>query len=189
MANREDDNTRHKGRELWEALKCDPVDNRRILELLDNDAPANFREPKTDRTPLHFVVTDRNGDKELMEMLLKHGAQANLGDYFDYTPLHLAAEKGDLRAVRRLLNNQAERNKLSRANKTPAQMAERNEHHEVVRYLLNETSDEDVMSDGAPNSAVNVSTSSGSSLTVNSPGGTVNVIVGDNGTFNYPDRN
>ena len=46
MASREDDeDTPRSGRELWQALKCDPVDHNRILLLLGFGAPANFREP------------------------------------------------------------------------------------------------------------------------------------------------
>lgn len=42
---REVDKTLKKGRELWRALKCDPVDHKLIRRLLRNDAPVNFREP------------------------------------------------------------------------------------------------------------------------------------------------
>ena len=46
MAGREEDeDTRLKGRELWDALKSDPVDHKRIQLLLGYGAPANFREP------------------------------------------------------------------------------------------------------------------------------------------------
>ena len=41
----EDEDTRRKGRELWNALKRDPVDHRQIQLLLGYGAPANFREP------------------------------------------------------------------------------------------------------------------------------------------------
>ncbi|XP_020603605.1 ankyrin repeat domain-containing protein 54-like [Orbicella faveolata] len=121
MASREkDEDTNAIGKELWAALKRDPLDKEQIKLLLEFGAPANFREPdsrKTGRTPLHFVVWDVNGNEELMEMLLKHGADTNLSDSFDLTPLHLAAEKGNLRAVKKLVNNPyspADRNKRNR---------------------------------------------------------------------------
>ena len=46
MASREkDEDTKAKGKELWEALKRDPLDNEQIKLLLEFGAPANFREP------------------------------------------------------------------------------------------------------------------------------------------------
>lgn len=208
-----DEDTTAKGKELWTALKRDPLDKEQIKLLLQLGAPANFREPdsrktrfQTGRTPLHYVVFEVDGDEELLEMLLKHGADTNLSDSYDCTPLHLAAEKGNLRAVRKLVNNPyspAYRNKQNQSGETPAQVAQRKQQENssptllddkscetpaqaaqrkqlenVLYYLLNDnTNDEDVSSDGDGN--VHVSTSAGSSVTVNSPGGTVHVMVGD----------
>ena len=46
MASREkDEGTKAKGKELWAALKSDPLDNEQIKLLLEFSAPANFREP------------------------------------------------------------------------------------------------------------------------------------------------
>lgn len=190
MASREkDEDTEAKGKELWAALERDPLDKEQIKLLLEFGAPANFREPdsrkQTGRTPLHFVVSDVNGDEELMEMLLKNGADTNLSDSFALTPLHLAAEKGNLRAVKKLVENPyspADRNKLNRSDEIPAQVAERKQQENVLKYLLNDDAYEvDVSSDG---DVVNVSSSTGSSVTVNSPGGTVHIMVGDSSTMN-----
>ena len=40
-----DKDEQHKGQELWKALKKDPLDRRRIRDLIINGAPTNFREP------------------------------------------------------------------------------------------------------------------------------------------------
>ena len=45
MAKKIDKDLIDKGRELWRALNCDPVDHKLIRELLKNGAPVNFREP------------------------------------------------------------------------------------------------------------------------------------------------
>ncbi|XP_020630343.1 serine/threonine-protein kinase TNNI3K-like [Orbicella faveolata] len=120
-----------------------------------------------------------------MEMLLKHGADTNLSDSFALTPLHLAAEKGNLRAVKKLVENPyspADRNKRNRSDEIPAQVAESKQQENVLKYLLNDDAYEvDVSSDG---DVVNVSSSTGSSVTVNSPGGTVHIMVGDSSTMN-----
>ena len=40
-----------KGKELWKALRNNPIDNERVNELLRNGAPPNFRDP--DKTQVH----------------------------------------------------------------------------------------------------------------------------------------
>ena len=39
------EDTAAKGKELWTALKRDPLDKEQIKMLLQSGAPANFREP------------------------------------------------------------------------------------------------------------------------------------------------
>jgi len=126
-----------RGEELWGALKRVPVDKERVKSLLEACAPVDFREPgsQTGRTPLHFVVSEKNGDDELIAMLLTYGAETNLVDSFDLTPLHLAVEKGNLRAVQRLVINGADCNKRNRQNETPAEVAQRKQHGNVLNYL------------------------------------------------------
>ena len=48
MAEVSDEEKQRKGQELWRALKKDPLDRRRIQDLLTNHAPTNFREPGTE---------------------------------------------------------------------------------------------------------------------------------------------
>lgn len=47
MAEKGDKDVKRKGQELWRALK-DPLDRKRIQELLEDRAPTNFREPGTE---------------------------------------------------------------------------------------------------------------------------------------------
>lgn len=128
-----------KGQELWKALK-DPPDRKRIRDLIINGAPTNFREPgsETKRTPLHYVIDQRDGDEELIDVLLKHGAGTNLVDSFKMTPLHLAAEKGNLQAVKKLVENvscPAELTLQNKNGKTALEIAQRKKHRGVVSYL------------------------------------------------------
>ncbi|PFX18450.1 tankyrase-2-like [Stylophora pistillata] len=131
MGGKESDDIVCQGKKLWTALRKNPTDKERVLELLRNRAPPNFRDPcnpKFNWTPLHFVVNDRLGDLELINMLLEHGAETNLGDSYDFTPLHLAAEKGYLKTVERLLTNQrspADRTKQNFGKETALDIVER----------------------------------------------------------------
>ena len=43
-----------------------------------------FVSLQTNRTPLHFVLSEKNGDDELIQMLLTYGANTNLGDSVSY---------------------------------------------------------------------------------------------------------
>ena len=45
MAEMSDDDKQRKGRELWKALKEEPLNRRTICDLLADHAPTNFREP------------------------------------------------------------------------------------------------------------------------------------------------
>ena len=40
-----------KGKELWKALRNNPIDKEKVNELLSNGAPPNFRDP--DKTEVH----------------------------------------------------------------------------------------------------------------------------------------
>ncbi|XP_067019876.1 ankyrin-1-like isoform X2 [Acropora muricata] len=106
MAEKGDKDVKRKGQELWRALKKDPLDRKRIQELLKNRAPTNFREPGTE---------------------------------FKMTPLHLAAEKGNLQAVKKLVENAscpAVLETKNQSGETAFDIAERKEHWDVVTYLL-----------------------------------------------------
>ncbi|XP_067019874.1 ankyrin repeat and death domain-containing protein 1B-like isoform X1 [Acropora muricata] len=141
MAEKGDKDVKRKGQELWRALKKDPLDRKRIQELLKNRAPTNFREPGTEtkRTPLHYVIGERGGDVELLDVLLEHGARTDFVDSFKMTPLHLAAEKGNLQAVKKLVENAscpAVLETKNQSGETAFDIAERKEHWDVVTYLL-----------------------------------------------------
>ncbi|XP_074627520.1 uncharacterized protein LOC141885620 isoform X2 [Acropora palmata] len=135
-----DKDEQHKGQELWKALKKDPLDRRRIRDLIINGAPTNFREPgkEAKRTPLHYVIDQRDVDEGLIDVLLKHEAGTNLVDSFKMTPLHLAAVKGNLQAVKKLVENVSCPAELTLQNKngeTALEIAQRKEHRGVVSYL------------------------------------------------------
>lgn len=141
-----DKDEQHKGQELWKALKKDPLDRRRIRDLIINGAPTNFREPgtQTKRTPLHYVIDQRDGDEGLIDVLLKYEAGTNLVDCFKMTPLHLAAEKGNLQAVKKLMENVSCPADLTLQNKngeTALEIAQRKEHRGVVSYLSKPSTD------------------------------------------------
>lgn len=79
--------------------------------LLDHGAKAN--DQGATQTPLHLLLESNNNSHDvliLVELLLKFGADANLQDGNDQTPLHIALRKKWLEVARKLLEHGANPN-------------------------------------------------------------------------------
>ncbi|XP_068687485.1 ankyrin repeat domain-containing protein 54-like [Montipora foliosa] len=189
MAEMSKEDVTRKGKGLWEALKKNPLDRQTIWDLLQNDAPPNFREPgrETKRTPLHYVVCEKNGDEELMQMLLERGARTDLVDAFCFTPLHLAAERGNLQAVKTLVKHGAEIMMKNKSDETPLAMARKKKHNSVVTFLIQEITGK-VSLDVDNNAQVSFSGEQGESFSVQVTGTVKNLMVGDNNRMEHRDN-
>ena len=73
-----------------------------VKNLLKNRVDVNEHEERYKITPLHFAV--QKGDKDIIEILLRAGANPNVKDIFHRTPLHYAID-GDNKDVIRLIMN------------------------------------------------------------------------------------
>src|SRR5262249_4094776 len=58
--------------------------------LLSHRADPNMRTRQDSFTPLHWAVA--YGRRDLVALLLKHGASADIGDWMHWTPLHVAVD-------------------------------------------------------------------------------------------------
>ncbi|XP_068751747.1 ankyrin repeat domain-containing protein 54-like [Montipora capricornis] len=193
MAEMSNEDVTPKGEELWKALKKNPLDRQTIRDLLQNGASPNFREPgiaQTKRTPLHFVVCEKNGDEELMQMLLERGARTDLVDAFCFTPLHLAAERGNLQAVKTLVRNSfcpAEIEKRNKSDETALDMALKKKRDSVVSFLTQEVTGK-VSLDVDSNTQVKISREQGETVSVEVIGTVKNLMVGDDNRMEYRDN-
>ena len=89
---------------------------------------------KDDWTPLHIVTW--KGHNDLVECLLKHGADVNSKNKINWTPLHFAAIEGKkISAVECLLKHGAELNVKTKNGKTPLELAIESKNLLVVGYL------------------------------------------------------
>ncbi|XP_068222416.1 transient receptor potential channel pyrexia-like isoform X2 [Palaemon carinicauda] len=75
-----------------------------LLELLRAGADVHHCD-KNGLIPLHYASRSRNeGSVACLQLLLEYNSPCNVPAYHGYTPLHVAAEVGNVMAVRILLN-------------------------------------------------------------------------------------
>ncbi|XP_078276751.1 ankyrin repeat and SAM domain-containing protein 1A-like isoform X10 [Rhinoraja longicauda] len=93
-------------------------------------------------TPLHHAAL--NGQKDVVETLLKNDASTNIADNKGCYPLHLAAWKGDAQIVKLLIHqgsSHAKVNEQNNDNETALHCAAQYGHSDVVKVLLEELTD------------------------------------------------
>ncbi|GIY74195.1 ankyrin-3 [Caerostris darwini] len=84
-------------------------------------------------TLLHFVA--KKGCGEIVDILLKHGANTNARDTNKYTPLHYAAKSSHLNVVKSLLMNGTVYNALSHNQEIPLDIAVGKEVINLLRFV------------------------------------------------------
>ena len=110
--------------------------------LLAKGADVNITT-KNGQTPLHWAVNrnDHRGDKDLVELLLKHGANVNAKaantsvDWEGWTPFHVACRNGNKAIVEMLLAKGANVNAKTDKGYTPLSLAKEKGHTEIVELL------------------------------------------------------
>ena len=123
-------------------LLCDAVDNKHTEVaklLLTNGSKVNSKNKKRTDTPLHFAV--RNGDIEIVKMLLDRGADVDAINLYNVTPLHIAVESKKVEIVELLLNHGACVNARDCNSSTPLLLAAKDGSEEIVKLLLKHGAD------------------------------------------------
>lgn len=88
------------------------------------------------RTALHYAAAGDCGDDTVVDLLLSAGARHDTQSDGHWTPLHNAAQHGNLKAVERLLTAGADPNALLSSRVTPLHWAAANGHEEIVKCFL-----------------------------------------------------
>ena len=85
-------------------------------------------------TVLH-IVSKENNEPEIIDLLVKSGANVNAQDAEGFTPLHMAAIHGNLKIVKKLVDLEADVNIVTIDGKNAAALAHLNEELEIEEYL------------------------------------------------------
>ena len=85
-------------------------------------------------TVLH-IASKENNEPEIIDLLVKSGANVNAQDAEGFTPLHMAAIHGNLKIVKKLVDLEADVNIITTHGKNAAELAHLNEELEIEEYL------------------------------------------------------
>src|SRR5699024_4947701 len=111
-------------------LRLDHHDTQTTFKNIQNMQKGNALNK-----PIHTAAS--NGDKNMVEDLLKNGANINTYDSLGHrTPLHFASEGGYLNIVNILLKNGSNIETTDINGQTPLHYAVHNNHKEIGKALL-----------------------------------------------------
>ena len=100
---------------------------------LQKEHESMFKEI-TDTTLLH-IASEIINEPEIIDLLVKSGANVNAQDAEGFTPLHMAAIHGNLKIVKKLVDLEADVNIITTDGKNAAELAHLNEELEIEEYL------------------------------------------------------
>ncbi|MFW4370795.1 MAG: ankyrin repeat domain-containing protein [Spiroplasma sp. hy2] len=116
------------------------INNLEIVDIIFNyGADVNLQDPLANNTYLHIAA--RNGQLELVKLLLSRGANPNMQEKKGITPLYFAAQSDKTEVVQELLTNKNSKNKIdinlsNDLGDTPLHIASFNGNYKIVELLL-----------------------------------------------------
>ena len=119
-------------------------DINKVKKLLDTgEVYIEYNDEADDWTPIALryhktplIAACENGCVEIVELLLKKGADIEAKDKSDWTPISYACWNGRIQTVRLLLDNGANINSVDNDGFTPLKRASRRGHKETFKLLL-----------------------------------------------------
>lgn len=82
-----------------------------------------------------------NGQNNIVQLLLSHGADTNVCNIYGYSPLFIAFENKHDNIVQRLLSHEANINSSDRLGESPLNKACQHDHYSAVQLLLSQEAD------------------------------------------------
>ena len=80
-------------------------------------------------------IASRNNSTEIIDLLVKYGADVNALDSEGFSPLHIAAIHGNMKVVKKLVDLKADVSRARVDGRDAADMAHLNEEREIEEYL------------------------------------------------------
>ena len=120
---------------IHNAVKTSNINQVKTL-LTENSELVNTLDEEGN-TPLILACVDPNVSSEIIELLIKSGADLQLGDPDNDTPLHYAAYSGNTKAAGILIENNADLDYLDVREQTPLHFAITRKHIEAATLLVN----------------------------------------------------
>ncbi|EDQ84722.1 uncharacterized protein MONBRDRAFT_39174 [Monosiga brevicollis MX1] len=125
------------GKQLFDA--CRSSNPQEALQLVSSWDQQRIRDAAQKRseggyTPLHWACYW--GHDNVVEMLLKHGADAKAKNDSGWTPLHLACAYGHVKVVEMLLKHGADANAKNKGGRTPLECGRHNGHGDKLEPVF-----------------------------------------------------
>ena len=95
----------------------------------------DFQFKEIPETTLLHIASEKINEPEIIDLLVKSGANVNAQDAEGFTPLHMAAIHGNLKVVKKLVDLEADLNIVTNDGKNAAELAHLNEELEIEEYL------------------------------------------------------
>ena len=95
----------------------------------------DFQFKKIAGVTLLHIASEQINESEIIDLLVKSGANVNAQDAEGFTPLHMAAIHGNLKIVKKLVDLEADVNIVTTDGKNAAELAHLNEELEIEEYL------------------------------------------------------
>ncbi|XP_045483729.1 poly [ADP-ribose] polymerase tankyrase [Harmonia axyridis] len=134
----------YKGHSLLEA--CRQADVAKVKKYLTPETIL-FKHPYTGDTPVHAVVSSLYPKrKQVLELLIRKGAQLNEKNKDFLTPLHIAADNSYYELIDLILRNGGKVNALDRSGQTALHRCAKDGNVQVCRILLSYNVDTTVVS-------------------------------------------
>ena len=96
---------------------------------------CDFKFKEIPGVTLLHIASKKNNEPEIIDLLVKSGANVNAQDAEGFTPLHMAAIHGNLKIVKQLVDLEGDVNIVTTDEKTAAELAHLNEELEIEEYL------------------------------------------------------